>query len=254
MVVCLIPVGQAYYLSMKHEKQQEHLRDFIKGDNSSKKGAENQETTTGQDEDVKQKGAETSRKRNLFRKYQKLQSENKDFVGWLSIEGTKIDDPVVQCKEEGFYLSHNFYKEKDKYGCLFVKSLADVNTPGTNFIIYGHHMRDGFMFGTLDKYEEEAFYQEHKLIFFDTIYEERKYEILSVFQIDIQDANVFPYYEFYQAANEEEFLDFYRNVKELSIYDTGITARYGDAFLTLSTCSGIGEGGRFVVVAKQVVD
>ncbi len=135
-----------------------------------------------------------------------------------------------------------------------MKSMADVNTPDANFIIYGHNMRDGAMFGTLDSYGEEAFYREHKWISFDTLYEERVYEVLSVFQIDIQDRNAFPYYQFYQAVDEKEFMDFYRNVKEMSLYDTGAEAKFGDTFLTLSTCSGVGEDIRFVVVAKRVLD
>jgi len=86
------------------------------------------------------------------------------------------------------------------------------------------------------------------------LYEERVYEVLSVFQIDIQDRNAFPYYQFYQAVDEKEFMDFYRNVKEMSLYDTGAEAKFGDTFLTLSTCSGVGEDIRFVVVAKRVFD
>ena len=244
MVVCLIPVGQAYYLSMRHEKQQEHLRGYL---------AENppQETTTSK-ETGNQKEAKPSGNHEILGKYKALQKENNDFIGWLTVEGTEIDNPVMQCKDDEFYLSHNFYQEKDKYGCLYVKSIADVNTPGTNFVIYGHNMWDGSMFGTLGNYEEEAFYQNHKLISFDTLYEERTYEILSVFQMDIQDEHVFPYFQFYQAEDEGEFMDFYRKVKGLSLYDTGVEAGFGDTFLTLSTCSDFGEDGRFVVVAKRV--
>lgn len=264
MVVCLIPVGQAYYLSIQHEKQQEQLRNMLKEGNPAQNEALNQEDPTGQRKSsgqAKITGSDTEKRKNevldkrpILKKYQNLWKKNKDMIGWLTVEGTEIDHPVMQCKDDEFYLIHNFYKEKDKYGCLYVKSMADVNTPGANFIIYGHNMRDGSMFGTLGEYGEKAFYKEHPLVSFDTLYEARTYEILSVFQIDIGDAQAFPYYQFYQAEDEKEFMEFYRNVKALSLYDTGVGAEFGDTFLTLSTCSGMGEDGRFVVVAKRVVD
>ena len=245
MVVCLVPVGQAYYLSYKHQKQQEHLKNLLKEGTAQKEGSgsRNEEGLQGK------KGIASQ---DVSQRYKNLQKENKDFIGWLAVEGTEIDYPVLQCEDDEFYLTHNFYKEKDKYGCLYVKSMADVNTPDVNFIIYGHNMRDGAMFGTLDSYGEEAFYRKHKWISFDTLYEERVYEVLSVFQIDIQDRNAFPYYQFYQAEDECEFMEFYRNVKKLSLYGTGVEAEFGDTFLTLSTCSGMGENIRFVVVAKLV--
>lgn len=109
------------------------------------------------------------------------------------------------------------------------------------------------MFGDLDLYKEETFYKEHSLISFHTLYEERTYEIISVFLSQVyDDEDVFKYYDFYQADTEDEFLEFYDNVKKMSLYDTGITAKYGDTFLTLSTCSYHVEDGRLAVVAKMV--
>ena len=234
MIVCLIPVGQAYYLSFKHEKQQEKLRNILV------KSTEKKEPEK-----------EILKDTEIWEKLKNLYKENNDLIGWLTVNGTRIDYPVMQCEDDEYYLHHSFYKEKDTYGCLYVRSMADTNTPGTNFIIYGHNMRDGSMFGTLDDYRSESFYKDHTLISFSTLYEERTYEILSVFTSQIQDANAFPYYQFYQANTQEEFEDFYDNIKKLSLYDTEITAEFGDTFLTLSTCSNDTEDGRFVVVAKR---
>ena len=107
-----------------------------------------------------------------------MYEENSDLTGWLSIEGMKINYPVMQCEDDEYYLHHDFYGNEDKYGCLYVRETADVNTPGTNFVIYGHNMRDGSMFGDLDFYKEEDFFKEHSVISFDTLYEERTYEIV----------------------------------------------------------------------------
>lgn len=110
------------------------------------------------------------------------------------------------------------------------------------------------MFGDLDNYREKSFYEKHSLISFDTLYEERTYEIISVFlsQVYDEDEDIFKYYYFYDAKNEQEFDDFYENIKRLALYDTGVGAEYGDTFLTLSTCAYHVEDGRLVVVAKRL--
>ena len=190
----------------------------------------------------------------ILEEYSELCSINPDMVGWLRIENTDIDYPVVQNEDNEYYLHHDFYGEDSRYGTLFVKYIADVNTPGTNFIIYGHHMRNGSMFGNLDEYESESFFQEHPIISFDTIFEKREYQIISVFRSKVysEDEEAFKYYEFYQANSKSEFEEFYNNVKSLSEYDTEVEAEYGDTFLTLSTCAYHTEDGRFVVVAKRI--
>lgn len=91
----------------------------------------------------------------LLAQYAALYEMNKDMIGWLNAEGTRIDYPVVRSMDQEYYLHHNFYGDEDKYGCLFVKDIADVDTPGTNFIIYGHNMKDGAMFGELDLYQKK---------------------------------------------------------------------------------------------------
>lgn len=237
-IACLLPVGRSCYLSIRHERQQKQLQD-LKAQSSASKPLENREQEQEEQENT---GLES------------LSKENHDLVGWLTIEGTKIDHPVVQCEDDAYYLSHNFQKEDDKYGCLYVKSVADVETPGTNVIIYGHNMKDGSMFGELDRYESERFGREHEKITFDTLYEEREYQVMAVFRTQISegDDGRFRYYQFYEAQSEEEFREFYEYVMGMSIYDTGVTAEFGDTFLTLSTCSGYAENGRFVVVAKRM--
>jgi len=246
-IICLIPVGQAYYLSARHEKQQEELSRFL-----------GKETTAGQEAEITdpKTGEPVQEEQEILGKFKNLYAQNSDLTGWLAIEGTDIDYPVMQCEDDAYYLSHSFFREEDKYGCLYVRGIADVNTPGTNIIIYGHNMRDGSMFGNLDEFESEAFCREHTRITFDTLYEERIYEVMAVFRSQVygkEQDQVFQYYQFYQADTEEQFLYFYENVMKMALYDTGVTAEFGDTFLTLSTCSGHVENGRFVVVAKRVV-
>lgn len=193
----------------------------------------------------------------MLSKYAGLYEKNSDIVGWLSIEGTKIDYPVMRSEEEDdFYLRRDFYGKSDRHGCLYVRSRADVDKPGTNFVIYGHNMKDGTMFRDLTLYEKESFFKEHPVVLFDTLYEERIYEVVAVFfsQVYYSNEDVFKYYQFYEAKTQEEFDYFYENIKALSLYDTGVTAEFGDTFLTLSTCAYHVEDGRFAVVAKRVRD
>lgn len=126
----------------------------------------------------------------------------------------------------------------------------------SNFLIYGHRNKSGAMFENLLNYEKEAFYHEHKIINFTTLDEDTEYEIISAFRSKVyykSDRNVFRYYYFVNASNENEYNNFVKNAKSASLYDTGVTANYGEQLLTLSTCAYHTEDGRFAVVAKKKV-
>lgn len=251
--VCLIPIGQAYYQSIEHRTQQKGLKEktveapaqsSIQADSEPQKNAA--PTLPGRT------APESEEKPVILTKYAGLYEENTDLVGWLSIEGMKIDYPVMRGEDDQYYLHHDFYGEDSKYGCLYVKRQADLNA-GTNVIVYGHNMKDGSMFGDLDLYLKEDFYKEHPRVSFDTLYEERTYDIIAVFRSQVYnvDEDVFKYYQFYEADMQEEFDDFYDNIKALSLYDTGVEAAFGDTFVTLSTCAYHVPDGRLVVVARR---
>lgn len=252
IAVCLFQIGWEYLMSMQHKAQQSDLKELVELPTEDavqhERVPEESEVTVSTDADEPQTETEPV----MLSKYEALYEENQDIVGWLSIEDMKIDYPVMQCEDDEYYLHHDFYGEDSKYGCLYVRNQADLDL-GTNFIIYGHNMKDGSMFGDLDLYLQESFYLEHPVISFDTLYEERTYEIIAVFRSQVyqSDDDVFKYYQFYEADTEEEFNDFYSNIKELSLYDTGVEAAFGDMFLTLSTCAYHVTDGRLVVVAKR---
>ena len=283
--ICLVLMIREWHLSVSHRAKQDELKEKLQsehagaedGDKGAEKDAERkyivgreieaalkdvlEAVYSGSAAEVKniwtdnrENQKEREKEPVILEKYADLYEENPDLTGWLSIEGMKIDYPVMQCEDDEYYLHHDFYGNEDKYGCLYVRERADVDTPGTNFIIYGHNMRDGSMSGDLDLYKDEAFFEEHSVISFDTLYEERTYEIVAVFlsRVYREDEEVFKYYDFYDAHTPEEFQDFYENIKSMSLYDTKVTAKYGDTFITLSTCAYHVEDGRLVVVAKRV--
>jgi sortase B len=132
-----------------------------------------------------------------------------------------------------------------------VQENCDVDK-SDNLIIYGHHIRGGRMFAALDQYMEESFCKEHSVIRFDTLRERSEYEVLAVFKTALYSDDVFPYYDFVDAQDEAAFDSYVAGCRELSLYDTGVTASYGDRLITLSTCEYSAENGRLVVVARKI--
>lgn len=191
---------------------------------------------------------------DILEEYKILYSLNKRLIGWVKIDDTYIDYPVLQTGNNEYYLNHNFDQEEDRNGSIFLDKDCSILPRSTNLIVYGHHMRSGRMFGQLNKYSSKDFYEKHKLIQFDTIYEKGTYEIMYVFRSKIYEESeiVFKYYQFINANSEIEFNSYMREMEEMSLYDTGVTAEYGDELLTLSTCDYYTSGGRFVVVAKKI--
>ena len=190
----------------------------------------------------------------VLEEYQTLYNKNKSLIGWLKIDDTNIDYPVMQTVNNEYYLDHNYTQEYDRNGSLFLDKACDVVHRNTNLIIYGHHMKSGKMFGNLNKYSSQDYCKEHSTIQFDTIYEKGTYEVMYVFRSKIynEDEIVFKYYQFLDAASDKEFTSYMQDMAELSLYDTGVTASYGDELLTLSTCDNSETDGRFVVVAKRI--
>ena len=186
--------------------------------------------------------------------YKKLYNSNKKLIGWLKIDDTNIDYPVMQTNNNEYYLEHNMNQEKDRNGALFLDKDCDVVKRSTNLIIYGHHMKSGRMFGNLDDYESQKYYKKHPIIQFDTIYEKGTYEIMYVFRSRVYSEGevVFKYYQFIDCYSEQEFNSNMQEMEALSLYDTGVKAEYGDQLLTLSTCDSTVDDGRFVVVAKKI--
>lgn len=187
--------------------------------------------------------------------FKELQQVNTDMVGWLTVPGTQIDYPVMQrAEDENYYLYRDIYGNENKNGSLILSNGCDVASNYSNWIIHGHNMSSGDMFGSLEEYRNPAYREEHSLIFLQTEEEVRTFMVMGAFesQVYYENDDVFKFYQCYEIRSKEEFEYFYENIKELFLYDSGISAVYGDRFLLLSTCSYQTENGRFVVVAKQV--
>lgn len=237
-----------YYIRANRSEQRwEHLSNLVGSDVlAGQSQAQNPFYTVAREEETEVP--------DVLDKYITLYNSNKNLIGWIKIDDTIIDYPVMQCNDNTYYLEHNFDQQEDRAGALFLDCGCDVVRGNDNYIIYGHHMTSGKMFASLPKYESESYYQDHPYIRFDTIYEEAVYQVMYAFRSKVytEDQVVFKYYQFIDAYSEEEFNSYMQEMADMAYYDTGVTAVYGDSLLTLSTCDYQETNGRFVVVAKRI--
>ena len=240
-------------LSKKQAIQESQLLDKVEIDENQ---VEETNKITEEIEETTQENIQETNNQNSERilKVQKLQEENSDIVGWLEIEGTSINYPVLQGTDNEYYMTHNYKKQKSKNGSIFLTKDYDWSIPSSNLLMYGHNLNNGTMFQELLKYAKEEFYKEHPIIRFTTNKEDAEYEIISVFKSRVYyktEKNVFRYYFFVNANSEAEYNEFVQNAKKASLYDIDKTAKFGDQLITLSTCSYHVEDGRFAVVGRK---
>ncbi len=230
------------------------IKNANREENESNNNEENQ-AINEKEENVKNENKERKiEATERMLKVEKLQEENEDIVGWIEIEDTNISYPVLQGKDNEYYLNHNYKKEKSQKGSIFLDADYDWSIPSNNLIIYGHNIVNDLMFKDLLKYANEEFYKEHPVIRFTTKENDGEYEIISAFKSKVfnkSDTNVFRYYNFINAETEEEYNEFVENAKKVSLYDIEETTEYGDELMTLITCSYHTTDGRFVVIGRE---
>ncbi|MGN0976270.1 MAG: class B sortase [Gemmiger sp.] len=185
-------------------------------------------------------------------KYAGLKAKNEDFAGWLKIEGTNLNYPVMYHPGSvDYYLRRDFYGEYSNYGTPYIDEKCTLDPMSNNIIIYGHNMKTGTIFGCLTEYKKAAYYQEHPTIQFDTLAADGTYEVYAAFAIDVVTDTSF-LYNTYTDMDETSFNEFVSECKRRSDVESGITPVYGDQLLTLSTCEYSTDNGRYVVCARRV--
>ena len=274
-IMCVIVIVVIMWTRYRDKERtiavQNEITESINEVRASKKGSETYEMPSAGVEkyfqNILENALELSTPAEILPEYKQLYEQNTDIIGYLKIADTIIDYPVMQTMEdEDYYLDYDFNRELNNNGCLIMDTDSNVGTgtnvngyyngtkPSTNLIIHGHTMKSGLMFGGLKQYADETYGKNHSVICFDSLYEQREYQLIAVFysQVFNNTDEVFKYYNFFQANTQEEFDDWYNNIKKMSLYDTGISAEFGDEFITLSCCSYQVEDGRFVVVGKRI--
>lgn len=219
-------------------------------------GTETLITENKEQSEYNEENSTQTQKKEVLPEYSTLYAQYPNLCGWLKIEGTQVDLPVMQTGDNEYYLHRNIDGAEDKNGSLFLDYRANSIEPSSNLIIYGHNMKNGSMFGSLKNYLETDFTEGHRTIQFDTIYEKQKYQLVAVClsKVEYQDEGGFRYYNFIQAETEEQMQEFINYVRDCAIYSDVNAITKEDKLLTLSTCNSYVEDGRLFVVAKKIED
>lgn len=197
--------------------------------------------------------AEIRDENGMLVEYGEIYALNKDVVGWIRMDGTEMDYPVMQTPDRpNHYLYKDFDGKQSARGSIYIREECDINEPSDNITIYGHNMRDGSMFECLNAYTRKEAWDNNPLIFFDTLYEYHVYKIFAVFKTSANIGEGFTYHNMIDAKDKEDFDKFVAKCKELSFYETGETPVYGDKLICLSTCEYTLDNGRLVVAAMRI--
>lgn len=181
-----------------------------------------------------------------------LKNQNQDLEGWIRIPNTNIDYPVMQTKEDNdYYLTHTFEYKNDRHGTPFIDVRCTLGTTD-NVIIYGHHMKDGTMFQNLMMYKEPAFCENNERIHIYTAEEDYLYEVVYVLLLSPSEIEAFPYYDYINFKDAQEFADYKALCEQYSAWKSKDSISFGEDLLTLSTCEYSKGYGRLALIAKQV--
>lgn len=192
----------------------------------------------------------------ILPRYRALYEKNPDLIGWLRIDGTDIDLPVVQTPGDNeYYLRRGFDRFYAVGGTLFLDERCSVSAdaPTANWLIYGHNMHDGSMFGQLVRYRDEDFYKAHPTFTFDTLYKGGTWQVVAAVDTALG-ADALPYYTFFDADTKLDWQHRVRAIIEKALYDTGVMPEYGAQLLTLSTCGDTrpDTDARFALLAVRI--
>lgn len=238
--------GSAYFLikdKLTEKREQASFNELIK-----------QIESPAADEMLSKPQGDTELDSNTVSRYKPLYEQNADFIGWIYIEDTEVNYPVMLSPyEPDYYLHRDFDKNYSQSGVPFlgVGSTADSN----NILIYGHNMKNGTMFADILKYANADFAKAHPIISFDSLTEEAEYEVVAAFYSQVyalDEPGAFRYYNYGGELDSDTFSKYLDEIGKVALYDLGVSLQDGDSLLTLSTCSYHIGDGRFVVVARKV--
>lgn len=180
--------------------------------------------------------------------FEKLKEINNDTVGWLTVNNTKIDYPVVQSTDNDYYLYRDYYKNKNRHGWIYMDYRNNIEDLSDNTIIFGHNLANQKMFGTLRYVTNPSWYKKssNQIITFNTTKANMKWQIISIYKIPVTND-----YLVANFASSEDKLNFLDMITQRSIYNFNATYDENTKIITLSTCSN-GSKDRLVVHAKLI--
>ena len=252
IIICLLVfVFAGYKITNELRAQKEEINDFNELAELVAESTNTQEQTEpsieaeSNDTTIETETTPLIPARNLAPLFEK----NADCIGWVYIEGTAVDYPVMHTPDDPQrYLRKNFDKEYSSAGVPFLNGICTLDCD--HLILYGHNMKNGTMFSDVTQYRNKNYYLEHPIIEFETAQGLKCYAIFAVVQVKNNDG----WYAFHTAADEAEYDIRIAEIMERSLYDTEITPIYGQQLITLSTCYGATKSDRIIIVGVEIND
>lgn len=182
---------------------------------------------------------------------------NPDTVGWISIQNTKVDYPVVQSEDNDYYLDTGFDHKPNRAGAVFMDYRNvfgfDVAEQSDNIVIYGHNMANNTMFGSLRRYRQDlSYYETSQFIELSSNYDTSTYVIFGLVITDGSASAQWRYWDMEEFADEQAFNDYVSTVRQKNMTDIDVDVQYGDQLLTLSTCYSDADNSRFLIIARKM--
>lgn len=192
---------------------------------------------------------ETQTPSTIRPQFHDLLAVNRQMIGWISVDGTKLNNPILQADNNDFYLNHNFRDQESRAGSVFMDYRNNILTMNQNTILYGHAMKNNTMFGSLKNYLKQDFADDHPIIYLDTLYEGYDIEVFAAYETTIDF-----YYIETDFTSREAYQQFIDEIQKRSSIQMDVAVSPDDKILTLSTCkdSVMNDDHRFVVQGKLV--
>ena len=249
LLIVILAISSYFFIKelVKNKKETDIFNDL-------QKIVENSENTTNENRftDILEKEEGNLSSENTYN-LENIAKINSDVIGWIKIDGTNIDYPIMQ--NGNYYLHRNIYKNYSNHGTPYLAEYCNLRA-SDNLIIFGHHMKDNTMFSELVNYKNYSYYKNHKYIYFYTLKDgqtiKNTYEIAISFKTIAYSDNGFKYYNYTNFYDEDEFDSFVKECRNLEFYNTSIDLKYVDKLITLSTCEYSQKNGRMVIVAKKI--
>ena len=181
-------------------------------------------------------------------------AKNPQTIGYLKIDGTKIDTPVVQADNDKYYLRHDFNGKSTSYGAVFATYKANFKPFDRNTLIYGHNMFDGERFAALANYKSLDYFKKHPVIHFDTLFEKHDWKIYAVILTNgSTKSNDGYFFDFtFNNCSDTCFEEYIKEIDKRKLYDTGVDLLPTDKLITLCTCTYEFDDARLIVIARMV--
>lgn len=241
----ILIVGAVSYLLVTFWQYRADRKEFASLEEQVFSGNLTADVSMDESETTQEEKVLTQEDRKILQGIASLHEENPDVIGWIRFDNSEISYPLMQAKDNAYYLKRNYLGEKNNAGSIFLEASNSPDLEDSHSIIYGHNMKDLSMFGSLKEYKYKDYYKEHSYFTIYTLDHVYRYQIFAYYDISM-------YGDVYnnQFGPDDFFQSFIDTMVSRSYYDTGLRPQKTDKIVTLSTCST--EGNRFVVNAVRV--